>query len=169
MENMLHCGKIVNTHGISGDVKALFFTDSPDFFSEIDKVYLKDGTMLSLKFSKPHKGALIMHFDNVNSIEEAEALRGCDLYVPRDSAPQLEEGRYYITDIIGLTAKTEDGTVLGKVSDVFSTGSNDVYAIKRDRGKDILVPAIDEVVLKIDLEEKTVLINPIEGLIEDEN
>lgn len=169
MENMLHCGKIVNTHGIAGDVKALYFTDSADFFKEIDKVYLKDGTSLSLKYSKQHKGALIMHFDTVDSIDDAEALRGQDLYVPRDTAPQPGEGRYYITDILGLTAKTEDGAVLGKISDVFSTGSNDVYAIKREKGRDILIPAIDEVVLSIDLEEKTILINPIEGLIDDEN
>lgn len=170
MENMLHCGKIVNTHGVRGDVKALYFTDSADFFDVIDKVYLKDGTALKVEFSKPHKGALIMHFSTVDTIEDAEKLRGQDLFVPRDKAPKPENGRYYISDILGLTAKTEDGEILGTLSDVFSTGSNDVYVIKqRGNGRDILVPAIDEVVLKIDLEEKTILVNPLKGLIDDEN
>ncbi len=169
MENMLHCGKIVNTHGIRGDVKVIYFTDSTEFFDKIETLYLKDKTPLALNSSKPHKGALIMHFDGINSIEEAEAFRGEDLFVPRDKAPLPQDGRYYITDILGLTAKTEDGKVLGTVSDVFSTGSNDVYCVKRAHGNDILIPAIDEVVLNIDLKDKTILINPLEGLIDDEN
>ena len=169
MENMLHCGKIVNTHGVRGDIKALYFTDSADFFEKIKTLYLKDGTPLSLIFSKPHKGALIMHFDGIDSIEEAEKFRGKDLYVPRDTAPEPEDGRYYIKDILGLTAKTQDGKVLGTVSDIFSTGSNDVYSVKNETGREYLIPAIHEVVLNIDLNEKTMLINPIEGLIDDEN
>ena len=169
MKNMLHCGKIVNTHGILGDVKVLYFTDSTAFFDNIKTFFLNDGTTLALTSSKPHKGALIMHFDGINSINDAERLRGQDIYVPRDNAPKPDEGRYYITDILGLTAKTQDGKVIGTVTDVFSTGSNDVYSIKSESGREYLIPAIKEVVLNIDLDMGTMLINPLEGLIDDEN
>ena len=109
-----------------------------------------------------------MRLKEIDTMESAEKLKMRDIYVKRDEIPPLPEGRYYISDIIGLSVKSDSGEELGEVSDVFSTGSNDVYSVKKD-GKELLIPVIDEVVKKIDLDNKEIIITPIKGLINDED
>lgn len=165
---MLHCAKIVNTHGLSGEVKALIYADDPSFFDVVKKVYLKDGTVLSLSYTRPHKGSLLMKFKEINDVTKAETLKGADIYVKREDAGDLPEGRYYVVDIIGLEVYTDSGRLLGKVADVFKTGSNDVYTVKGE-GREYLIPVIDEVVLETDIKGGRITIKPLKGLIDDED
>ncbi len=165
---MLLCGKIVNTHAIAGEVKVLYYTDSPEFFDNIEYVLLKDGTKLTIKRYRVHKGALIMDFAEIPDMNFAETLKGQELFVPKDKLPSLPEGRFYIADILGMDVLTQEGRNLGKVTDVFKTGSNDVYTVKNGK-KEYLIPVIDDVVRDFDTENKRIIITPIEGLIDDED
>ena len=153
---MLHCGKIVNTHGVMGDVKALCLADSPAFFKKIKTVYI-DGKPLSLKGIKEHKGNLIMRLEGIDNMDKAETLRGKDVFVKREDAPPLPKGRHYIVDLIGLEVFKEDGEKIGEIRDVFATGSNDVYEVLGN-GREYYIPVIDDVVKEIDIEGKKVII-----------
>ncbi len=165
---MLLCGKIVNTHGIAGEVKVLYYTDGPEFFDNIEYVLLKNGTKLTIKRYRVHKGALIMDFAEIPDMNFAETLKEQELFVPKDKLPPLPEGRYYIADLLGCEVFTDSGRNLGKIADVFQTGSNDVYTVKNGK-KEYLIPVIDDVVRDIDIENKRITITPIEGLIDDED
>lgn len=164
---MLLCGKIVNTHGLRGEVKVLPYTDSADFFQNIKKVYQKDGTALTIVSYRPQKGALLFRFREIDTPEKAEALRNQELFVARKDAPPLPKGRFYIVDILGLTVVCDDGRVLGKVTEVLATGKNDVYVVKGE--KEYLIPVIDEVVLDINPPAGQILIKPLKGLLDDED
>ncbi len=164
---MLLCGKIVNTHGLDGTVKLLPYTDAPSFFDTVKTVYLSDKTKLSLLKYRQQKGALLMRFREVDTVEKAEKLRNCEIFVSRADAMPLPEGRYYIADIIGLSVFCENGRALGKVTDVLQTGSNDVYVVKGD--KEYLIPVIDEVILEINPADGRILIKPLKGLLDDED
>jgi len=166
---MLLCGKIVNTHGISGEVKALYYADSPSFFDKIKEFTLKDKSKLSVSYIKPHKGSILIKFKGIDSFDDAEKLKNEELFVPREKAEKLPEGRYYIVDILGLSVITDTGRNLGKVIDVFKTGSNDVYTVKDENGKEYLIPVIDEVILDTDIKGGRILIKPLKGLLDDED
>lgn len=164
---MLVCGKIVNTHGLRGEVKALYYTDGPDFFENVKKLHLSSGKEYRLAGWRVSKGAVLMRLDTVDTVEKAEALVGEEISVARRDLPPLPEGRYYIADILGMTVVTDEGRDLGKVVDVFKTGANDVYTVRGD--KEYLIPVIDEVVLSTDLAEKRITIKPLKGLLDDED
>lgn len=165
---MLLCAKIVNTHGVMGDVKAVCLADSAAFFKKIKVLYV-NGKPLSVKSMREHKGNLLFRFEEIDTMEKAEALKGCDLYVKREDAPPLPKGRHYIVDLIGLIVKKEDGEEIGKISDVFQTGSNDVYEVLGSVGKKYYIPVIDDVVKNIDVEGGEVIITPLKGLLDDED
>ena len=165
---MLLCAKIVNTHGVMGEMKAICLADSPAFFRKIKTLYV-DGMPYTLKGVKEHKGNLLIRFDGVDSMDKAEALKGRDIFVKREDAPPLPEGRYYIVDLIGLSVIKDSGEEVGTVTDVFATGSNDVYEVTNENGKKYYIPVIDDVVKEIDLEGKKVLITPLKGLLDDED
>ena len=164
---MLECGKIVNTHGLRGEVKALYYTDDPAFFDTVKRVHLSSGKSLTLSSWRQNKGAVLLKFKEIGSVEEAEALVGKTMSVSRADLPPLPEGRYYIADILGMEVVTDEGRNLGKVTDVFKTGSNDVYTVQGDR--EYLIPVIDEVVLSTDLTLRTITIKPLKGLLDDED
>lgn len=165
---MLMCAKIVNTHGINGEVKALLYADSPSFFDKIKKLYTKTGSVLQIRSTRTQRGMLIFKFDGIDSVDEAEKLRDTELYVKREDAGELPEGRYYIADLLGLSVFTDEGRDLGKVADVFSTGANDVYTVK-GRDKEFLIPVIDDVILSTDIEGGKIIIKPLKGLLDDED
>lgn len=169
MENRLLCGKIVNTHGVHGEVKLLIFADGPEFFEGLKKLYTKNGEILNILSMRPHKGSLIVKFLEIDTMEKAQSFKNCEIYIDRESAPPLPDGRYYIVDIIGLLAVTDEGRVLGRITDVITTGCNDVYTVTGEDKKEYFIPVIDEVVLKIDMEKGEVLIHPLKGLLDDEN
>lgn len=163
----LEVGKIVNTHGLRGEVKIVTWTDSPDVFEEIEYVYTnkkKEEFKLTLKSIKYQKNNIIAKFNEINSIEEAETFKNCVLTADREMLPELEEGVYYIADLIGCEVYDEEENKLGEISDVFNTGANDIYAVSRPQNKDLLIPVTDETVLKVDIENKRIDVRLLEGL-----
>lgn len=164
---MLLCGKIVNTHGLRGEVKALYYTDGPDFFKNVKNIYLSSGQALALLGYRTSRGAVLLKLRGVDTVEEAEKLVGMEISVSRADLPPLPEGRFYIADILGMTVVTDEGRNLGKVVDVFKTGANDVYTVRGD--KEYLIPVIDEVVLSTDLTARQITIKPLKGLLDDED
>lgn len=164
---MLTCGKIVNTHGLRGEVKALYYTDGPAFFNHVKTLHLSDGRTFSLKSCRQNRGAVLLKLEGVDTVEAAKKIVGQEILVARETLPPLPEGRYYIADILGMEMVTDTGRVLGTVVDVFKTGSNDVYTVRGER--EYLIPVIDEVVLSTDLAERRITIKPLKGLLEDED
>lgn len=163
----LEVGKIVNTHGLKGEVKIVTWTDYPEVFEDLEYVFAKKKTgevKLSLKQIKYQKNNIIAKFSEINSIEEAETFKNCVLTAERDMLGELPEGVYYIADLIGCEVFSDDGENLGKISDVFNTGANDIYAVSAPQRKDLLIPVMDETVLNVDIENKKVTVHLIEGL-----
>ena len=167
MNKYLELGQIVNVKGLKGEVKVNSFTDDNTKFERIKKVMVKrkdELTEYEIEKVGYHKAQVILKFKKVDTIEEAEKLRNAYIVVDREILGELPEGVYYIADLIGLEVYTEDGEYLGKVDDIFNTGSNDIYVVKDDLGKQKLLPGIDEVIKKVDLDNGRITVNLIEGL-----
>ena len=167
MNNYLELGQIVNVRGLKGEVKVNSFTEDNSRFETISEVFVKNkGNMQKYIIEKVSyaKNQVILKFENINTIEEAEKLRNSYILVDRDNLEELPEGVYYIADLIGLDVYTEDNEYLGKVDDIFQTGSNDVYVVKNDLGQSKLLPGIPEVIKEINLEASKIIVNLIKGL-----
>lgn len=165
--DLLEVGKIVNTHGLRGEVKVVPWTDYPEVFEDIESVYIKkksDYERLDLAGIKYQKNNLIIRFVQIKDINEAEKYKNQVLYAEREALGELPEGVYYIADLIGLDVIKEDGERVGVIADVFNTGSSDIYEVKRDGKKNLLLPVIDEVVLNVDMENRRVTVRMMEGL-----
>ena len=163
----LEVGKIVNTHGLKGEVKIVTWTDYPEVFEDLEYVYAKkkNGEIkLELKNIKYQKNNIIAKFSQIDSIEEAEAFKNCVLTADRDMLGELPEGVYYIADLIGCEVFDDNGEKLGEISDVFNTGANDIYAVSAPQRKDMLIPVTDETIMNVDIENKKVTVHLIEGL-----
>ena len=167
MNKYLELGQIVNVKGLKGEVKVNSFTDDNTKFERIPNVFIKQkGNLKEYSIAKVgySKNQVIIKFKGVDTVEEAETLRNSYIVVDREIFGELPEGVYYIADLLGLDVYTEDGTLLGKVDDIFSTGANDVYVVKDELGKQRLLPGIDEVIKHIDIESGKIIVNLIEGL-----
>lgn len=165
--DLLEVGKIINTHGLRGEVKVAAWTDTPDVFENLDVVYIKKRTeniKLTIKNVKYQKNNLIVKFAEYNDINDVEVLKNSVLYAERSALGELPDGVYYIADLIGMTVKKENGEVIGKIKDVLQTGANDVYVVGREKQKDMLIPVIDEVVLSVDMDTSEVTVSLMEGL-----
>ena len=164
----LEIGQIVNTFGIKGMVKVKPFTDDIRRFDELKTVYVeKNGkqTEYEVEEVKYHKDMVLIKFKGIDKVEQAEMLRNSYLTVSRNSVEKLEEGRYYIVDLLGLEVYTDEQVLLGTLEDIFNTGSNDIYVVKDKQGKQILLPAIQDVVKQIDIENKKIIVHLLPGLI----
>ena len=170
MKQYLETAKIVATHGIRGEVRCQYFCDSAEFLCEFEELFLdkKGEKPVEITRAYPHKNVVIMKLEGVDTVEDAQKLIGKTLYMNRDDV-ELDEGVYFIQDIIGLTVKDiESGEVYGKISDVYQNGATDVYSIKKENGRELMFPYIDEVVKKIDIEAGEMLIKPLEGLFDED-
>lgn len=166
MQQYLEIGKIVSVFGIRGEVKVQPWCDSPAFLCEFDTLYYKSGTPVNIEKSRVAKNIVVMKIEGIDTVEQAQAIRNRVLYMDRNDV-ELEEGSYFIQDLIGLTVSDEDTKeIYGKIVDVTETGANDVYHIKRNDGKMFYIPAIPQVVSKVDIETGEMLIKPLEGLFE---
>ncbi len=164
---MLEAGKIINTHGLRGEVKVAPWTDYPDDFENIDYVYVKKKTgdeKLHISSVKYQKNNLIIKFREISDINEAETYKNLILYVERNMLGELPEGVYYIADLLGSKVITAEGEEIGVIADIFNTGANDIYDVKREGKKNMLIPVIDEIVKDIDIEKKVITIEMMEGL-----
>ena len=163
-KEFLEAGKIVNTHGIRGEVKIMPYTDSPELLAEFDRLFLgKAHTEIIIEHSRAFKNMVIAKIEGVNTPEEADKLRNKLLYMHRDDL-ELDEDTYFIQDLIGMEVRDADsGQVYGKIADVMQTGANDVYVVKGD-DHEYLVPAIGDVVVSTDIDDDIMTIRPLEGL-----
>lgn len=164
----LEIGQIVNTFGIKGMVKVKPFTDDIRRFDELKTVYVEKNsskTEYEIEEVKYHKDMVLIKFKGIDKVEQAEMLRNSYLTVSRNSVEKLEEGRYYIVDLLGLEVYTDEQILLGTLEDIFNTGSNDIYVVKDNQGKQILLPAIQDVIKKIDIENKKIIVHLLPGLI----
>lgn len=167
MQGNLEIGQIVNTFGIKGFVKVNPFVDDVLRFDDLEKVYLKRNKELKemeVEEVKYHKNMVLIKFKGIDRVEDAELLRNSYLEVDRENAIELEDGEYFIADLLGIDVYTEEGETLGKLEDIFNTGSNDIYVVKAEDGKQLLLPAISEVIKEINLKENKIVVHLLEGL-----
>ena len=158
---LLEAGRIVNTHGVRGEVRIQPWADSPDFLAGFKRLYI-DGSPIEIISARRHKSIIIAAFDGVSDVESAIKLKNKTVFIDRADI-LLEEGRHFVADIIGLRAQdAETGVALGTVTDVLALPANSVYVIKGAR--EILVPAVDEFIVETNIAEGYVSIRLIEGM-----
>ena len=146
-------GKVGAPHGVKGEVKIIPMTDFPERFDGMTHCFIGD-RLITIKGARHQKNHVLMVFDGITTREDAAALTGAFISVDRSEAMPLKDGEYYTADIIGLSVEETDGTVLGVVTDVIRTGSNDVYVVSLPgRSEDVLVPALKKVVREISIED----------------
>ena len=166
---LIEVGRIINTHGLKGEVKVLPFSDEPLRFKNYKTVFVK-GTNYERQHSvtsvKTVKNVAVLKFEEVQSIEEAETLKGYLVYIEESVIPVLEEDSFYVKDLIDCSVFNEIGELLGTLKEVISTGSNDVYVVERIEKPNLLVPALKSVVLRVDISQKRVEVQLPKGLLE---
>jgi len=170
-DGYLAVGHIIGVHGLHGELKVELYTDFPERFAAGVKIFLgSELEEVTIRQVRPHKGHLLLMLNGIDERTAAEALRGLWLFVDEADAIELEEGEYWIHDIIGLQVETEEGSVLGQVTDVLPTGANDVYIIRPAQGvnrdQEILLPAIADVILAVDVAAGTIQVRVPDGLID---
>lgn len=167
MEDYFRVGVIANTHGIRGEVKVFPTTEDPKRFKGMKEIILDTGSekkVLEVASARFFKNMVILKFKGIDSINDIEKYKGRDLLVTRENAIPLEEGEYYIADILGATVVTEDGETFGVLKDVLTTGANDVYVVEHE-GKEVLLPVIPDCVLSRNMDTKVVTVHIMEGLL----
>lgn len=168
MKEYFEIGQIVNTNGLKGVLKIKPFTDDITRFNELKTVYISINKKLKefeIETVRYAKNMVFLKLKGIDTVEEAENYRNLYIQIHRENAAELEENSYYIADLIDCEVITDEQINLGKIVDVFPTGSNDVYVVKDDMGKQILLPAIKDVIKKVDVENKTVIVHLLKGLI----
>ncbi|ABJ56726.1 ribosome maturation factor RimM [Oenococcus oeni] len=163
----LRIGRVINTHGIAGELKIDFNTDFPEQRFAKNSELLIAGEKLVVQSSRPFKQFWLVKFSDHENINLVEKYKGEDIFINERKEPRLSEGEFLVSQIIGLKVIDEKGNSIGEIADSFHTGANDVWTIKKSNGKEILIPYIDQVVKKVDLQTSTVTIELLEGLDED--
>ncbi len=166
----LEVGEIVSTHGVRGELRVQPWCDSADQMKPLHTLYFDDAGRRAVRAQcRPHGTVALVRLEGVDTVEQAQALRGAVLYAHRDDL-KLPPGRYFIADLIGLRVVDQDtGEDYGALSDVSHTGANDVYHLRRPDGDEVLIPVIPDVIRQVDLDGGAVYITPLKGLFDDEN
>ena len=168
MEQLLQVGVISSTHGVRGEVKVFPTTDDVKRFKKLKKVILdtgKEQLPLEIEGVKFFKQFAILKFRGIDNINDIEKYKGKSLLVDREHAVKLKKDEYFIADMIGMDVFTEEGELFGALKDVMETGANDVYIIEMTDGKEVLVPAIKQCILDVDIENRKMVIHLLEGLV----
>lgn len=165
--SMIDVGKIIAAHGIKGEVKVISLSSNPHRFDKGSKMTLAaNGQEVTVVSCRPHKEALIIDFAEIGDRNAAEAVQGSLLQVPPDAAGDLPEGEYYIFQLEGLAVITAEGKTLGILQEVINTGANDVYRVAMGNGDYLLLPAVKQVVQKVDLAAGKITVALLPGLLE---
>lgn len=167
METMLRVGVITSPHGVRGEVKVFPTTDDAKRFKSLKNVLLdtgKEKLPLDIENVKFFKNMVILKFKGYDNINDIERYRQKDLLITREQAVKLEEDEYFITDLIGLAVLDEEGVRLGTVKDVMETGANDVYVVEQENGRELLLPAIGDCILDVDIENRIMKVHVLDGL-----
>ena len=169
MVSEFRVGVITSTHGLRGEVKVFPTTDDPARFKDLKQVILaakREKLVLEIEGVRFFKQFVIIKFKGIDDINEVERHKGAELWITREQAVPLEEGEYFIADLIGLSVVTDEGAFLGTLTDVLQTGANDVYEVQMENGKKALLPVTEECVLDVDLEKSKVLVHVLDGLLD---
>jgi len=160
-------GKIVGVHGLKGTNKFKSYAESLSVFYPGQSILIRDNrnreTSVELDWIKSHTGTPLISFKGVTDRDRAEALIGAELFIPETELPELDEDTYYWFELIGIEVYNTQEDYLGRITSIFPTGSNDVYVVK-DKTKEVLIPALESVVIDIDLELKRMRVDLPEGL-----
>ena len=168
MNDFLEIGKIVNSYGIKGFFKVVPFTDDITRFDDLKTIYIEKNKKMEEKEIEEvryHKHLVLLKIKGIDDIGDTEQYKNCILKIDRKDAVELPEDTYFITDMIGIEVYTEENELLGTLIDIFPTGSNDVYVVKDELGKQILLPAIGDVIKDVNIEAKKMIVKLIPGLI----
>lgn len=166
---MLRVGVITSPHGIKGEVKVFPTTDDAKRFKELKEVILdtgKEQIPMEIEHVKFFKNMVILKFEGYDNINEIEKYKSRDLLITRDQAVDLAPDEYFITDLIGLAVVSDQGVELGTLKDVLETGANDVYVVAMKDGKELMLPAIGDCILNVDLEQRRMEVHVLEGLMD---
>lgn len=169
MISELQVGVITQTHGIRGEVKVFPTTDDVNRFRKLKEVILeteKERLTLTVEGVKFFKQYAILKFKEYDSINDVEKYKGAKLLVPREKAVKLQKDEYFVADLIGMQVVTEDEEPFGKIKNVLGTGANDVYVVETAEGKEVLLPAIRECVLQIDMDKGVIMVHIMDGLLD---
>ncbi|MDO4814131.1 MAG: ribosome maturation factor RimM [Gemella sp.] len=166
----LKVGKIVNTHALKGELKIISSSDFIDERLEVgSELLITRGNQVVkeviVESAREHKGAFLVKFEGIDSIEEAEKFKNLQLKVDEEHLEELEDGEFYFYEIIGCKVVDENDATIGEIVDILQTGANDVWVVKTDKNKEVLIPYIEDVVKKIDIENKVINIEVMEGLL----
>lgn len=168
MQKYFEVGQIVNTFGVKGMLKVKPFTDDANRFEELKKVYICKKEKLEeveIEEVKYHKDMVLLKVKGIDDMSEAEKVKGLYLKIDRKNAKKLPKDTYFIADLLGLEVYSDREELLGKVDDIFRTGANDVYVVKDEKGKQLLLPGISEVIKEIDLEKEKIIVHLLKGLV----
>ena len=168
MQEYFEIGQIVNTFGVKGIVKVKPFTDNVEQFEKLGTILVvKNNQTIEMKIEevKYHKDMILLKLQGIDDMTMAEKYKGCYIKIHRKNARKLEEGEYFIADIIGSDVYTDTGDYLGKVDDIYNSGAQDIYVVKDELGKQVLLPSIKDVILDIDIENQKVTVHLLKGLI----
>lgn len=169
MEDRFQVGVITTTHGVRGEVKVFPTTDDSKRFRKLKEVLLdtgKESKAMEIEGVKFFKNLVILKFKGYDSINDIDKYKGCSLYVTRANAVRLRRNEYFVADLIDMDVYLEDGSHFGTLKDVMETGANDVYVIETEDGKEVLVPAIRDCILKVEPEEGRMEIHLLPGLLD---
>lgn len=169
MNQYLRVGVISSTHGVRGEVKVYPTTDDIKRFDYLKETILDTGKeykTLHVSQVKYFKNMVILKFEEFNNVDDVVQYKGMDLLVTRENAIPLEDGQEYVADLLECTVVTDEGKTLGKMTDVMKTGANDVYVVRMDNGREVLLPVIDECVLEKDVKNKTIKVHIMKGLLD---
>ena len=168
MEELLQVGVITTTHGVRGEVKVFSTTDDPARFKKLKDVILDNGKVkkdLEIESVKFFKNMVILKFKGLDNINDVERFRQAKLLVTRENAVELEEDEYFIADLIGIKVTSDGGEELGIIKDVLQTGANDVYVVALADGGEVLLPAIKDCILSVDMEKREMQVHVLDGLL----
>ncbi len=171
LSRLIPVGRIVRTHGVRGALKVHPYGETlagktPGFVIYVNRPGSELRISLTISSLRPQGRHLVIHFDEITTMDDAQALVGCDLLLPEDSLPSTQEGEYYHFQLLGLSVVTVGGKGLGILHSIIETPAHDVYVVERE-GKQVLVPAVEEVVLEVDLVKGEIIVDPPRGLIDD--
>ena len=159
---------LIHSFGIKGIVKVNAYTDDPLEFANLKTILIEKNKKLlefEIEEAKLHKNQVLLKIKGIDDINEAEKYRGCFIKIPREKAKKLPKDTYFIADLIGLQVYTDSGELLGKVDDIYNSGSADIYVVKDELGKQILLPGIKDVIKQIDVDNEKIIVHLIDGLI----
>lgn len=165
-------GKVTRTHGVRGCVKVFPYGETLQQLQPGGQVFVATGAggaprPLTIASLGRHKRLLLICFDSIDSTDQAQALVGCDIQLPQTHLPPTEPDEYYHYQLLGLRVRSTDGRQLGTLTSILETGPHDVYVVTDENGRELLLPAVADVILEIDLKDRGMVVDPPQGLLDD--